>query len=489
MFIQSVRFKIILWYMLILTIALLVFSLVLYQNFSHKASEGINDLLRSRAKGIEYSIDTYWETERLEANQSAKRERFVKQDNINFVKIAQRWVDDKNTDPGLVNFIVRILDGKGNLIASSKNVSLKGLTSNIFHSLENGKEHFEDIHIDVNSSKPISLRVFTTPVIENNKVAYIVQIGTPLGAMHSDLNNLRLLLLILLPSTVLVTGLSGAFLAKLALKPVHDMIDTIHQITAENLKLRINIPHTKDEINSLALTFNEMIGRLDEAFTSQRQFMEDISHELKTPLSILKGELEVTLKRIRSAKEYEDTLQSSLQEVNRINRIVESLLILARFDTKTVVIEKLPVNLGDLIRDIIEDVRVLAEQKSIAVTFKDAQGYSMLGDKAQLKRLFLNLLDNAIKYTPHQGQVSVDVRVERNDLQVEVADSGVGISPKEATHIFNRFYRIDKSRASAGFGLGLSIAQSIARAHGGDIKVRSNIPQGSVFCVTLPVLK
>ena len=145
------------------------------------------------------------------------------------------------------------------------------------------------------------------------------------------------------------------------------MIDTIHQIKAENLKLRLKIPGTKDEIESLAVTFNDMIARLDEAFTSQRQFMEDISHELKTPLSVLKGELEVTLKRIRSAQEYETTLISSLEEVNRLARIVENLLVLARFDAKTAALQTMPLDISLLIKDSMEDIHLLAEQKQITL--------------------------------------------------------------------------------------------------------------------------
>jgi len=484
--IQSIRFKIVLWYMLILSVTLTVLGAILYHNFQQKLTNDMNNLLRSRAGGITESIDTYWEAEHLQSGLRLQ-DQFTKFDNLNFTKIAERWVDDKNTDPALVGFIVRIFDGKGNLIASSKDITAAGLNSAHAQDIKRGQSFFEDIAIELSSSKTTMFRSFTRPVIEKGRLAYIVQVASPLSGLRSALNHLSILLLLLLPATVILTGLCGSFLAMIALRPVHDMIETIHQITAENLKLRINMPQTKDEIYALALTFNKMIQRLDDSFSSQRQFMEDISHELKTPLSVLKGELEVTLKKIRSAHEYENTLQSSLEEVNRLVRIVENLLMLARFDTKTVSLEPKSVELISLIQDVVQDMQVLAQQKQVALSFNRVDEILVQADMMQLKRLFLNLLDNAVKYTPNGGKVSVMVQRQTHTVEVEIIDNGVGISSQEMDHIFDRFYRVDKSRSTAGFGLGLSIAQSIAWAHNGDIKVRSNPGGGSVFVVTLPV--
>ena len=235
-------------------------------------------------------------------------------------------------------------------------------------------------------------------------------------------------------------------------------------------------------------TFNEMIARLDEAFTTQRQFMEDISHELKTPLSVLKGELEVTLNRIRSTQEYETALQSSLEEVNHLASIVENLLTLARFDAKTTVLQAKPLDLSLLIRDAVEAIQVLAVQKNITLQFNGAHTVDILADKNQLKRLkIINILDNAIKYTQPGGKVSIDLRQQKNSADIDIIDTGIGIPEAELPHIFDRFYRVDKSRSSIGFGLGLSIAQSIAMAHGGKIYAKANVPQGTIFTISLPI--
>jgi heavy metal sensor kinase len=486
MLLASIRFKIVLWHMFILSLALFIFGMVLYRSLYLKISDGTDDILRSRAKGIEQSIDTYWEAERMDIADVGSKIRLIKEDNINFIKIARRWVGEKINDPDLINIIVRIYDAHGSPIASSKNVPTEHLKSRIFYDVKKGANHFENDYLNV-YEKPASFRILTTPVMENKRLSYIVQVASPLAQPHAVLRNLRFSLLFLLPLTAILTGLSGVFLVQLTLRPVNQMIETIHQITAENLKLRLIIPGTKDEIESLAKTFNQMITRLDEAFTSQRQFMEDISHELKTPLSVLKGELEVALKRIRSAQEYETTLHSSLEEVNHLAGIVENLLTLARFDAKTTTLQAASVDLNLLIKDTLEAISVLAVQKNVTLQLKGDHVADVLADKNQLKRMVLNILDNAIKYTPPGGTISVDLRRQKDSADIDITDTGIGIPENELPHIFDRFYRVDKSRSSIGFGLGLSIAQSIAMAHGGRIYVKNNVPQGTIFTISLPI--
>ncbi len=486
MLLQSIRFKIVLWHMFILSLALFIFGMVLYHNLYLKIADDTDDVLRSRSKGIEESIDTYWEAERIAIAEGVSKSHFSKQDNINFIRIAKRWVGEKINDPDLINIIVRIFDAHGSPIASTRNIPIEHLNARIFNEVKRGADHFENVYLVVDE-RPTSFRILTTPVMENRRLSYVVQVASPLTQLHAVLRNLSLSLLFLLPLTVILTGLSGVFLVQLTLRPVDQMIDTIHQITAENLKLRLKIPGTKDEIESLAQTFNQMISRLDEAFTTQRQFMEDISHELKTPLSVLKGELEVTLKRIRSTQEYETTLQSSLEEVNHLAGMVENLLTLARFDAKTTTLQAVVLDLNLLLRDAVEAIQVLAVQKDISIQLNSAHTVEIIGDKHQLKRLILNILDNAIKYTPPGGKISIDLRQQKNTADIDITDSGIGIPEGELPHIFDRFYRIDKSRSSIGFGLGLSIAQSIAVAHGGRIYARANVPQGTTFTISLPI--
>ncbi|MBF0571670.1 MAG: HAMP domain-containing protein [Candidatus Omnitrophica bacterium] len=472
--------------MFILSLALFVFGMVLYHNLSLKISNDTDDILRSRAKGIEQSINTYWEAERMNIADGDSKVHFTKEDNINFIKIAKRWVGEKINDPDLINIIVRIFDAHGSPIASSRNIPMEHLNSHIFYDVKKGADHFENAYIYVNEKSSL-FRIFTTPVMEYKRLSYVVQVASPLVQLHTVLRNLRFSLLFLLPLTAVLTGLSGIFLVQLTLRPVNQMIETIHQITAENLKLRLTMPGTKDEIESLAKTFNEMITRLDESFTSQRQFMEDISHELKTPLSVLKGELEVTLKRIRSPQEYESALHSNLEEVNRLAGIVENLLTLARFDAKTTTLQAAPLDLNLLIKDVVEAIQVLAIQKEVTIQFNRAHTLDIIADKNQIKRLILNILDNAIKYTPSGGKISIDLSQQKDSANIDIVDTGIGMPESELPYIFDRFYRVDKSRSSIGFGLGLSISQSIAMAHGGKISARANLPKGTVFTISLPI--
>ena len=442
--IKSIRVKLILWYMLMLALTLIFFSVLLYNIFSSSIRSSADVLLRSRAEGIASSIDTYWETERLEAiRDGVVVEEFSKIDNINFAKIAQRWVEEKSDDPQLLGTIVQIYGVDGNRIAYSKNIpKISILSQKTFARVLKGKSVFEKIAIDLPGAKPVDLRTFTMPVLENHKVAYIVQVARPLALLTSARQNLKFLLFILLPLTVLLTGIIGSILAKFA--------------------------------------------NLERSFMMQKQFIEDLSHELKTPLAVLKGEMEVTLKKLRSPEDYKTTLKSGLDEINTIIRIVENLLMLARFDSNAIPLEARQFDAAEVIREAARDVKVLADQKKITISLPSGAPAKIKGDEGQIRRLFLNLLDNAVKYTPDGGSVTVDIAEDHPYVKISLTDTGVGIPPEELPHIFDRFFRVDKSRGSVGFGLGLSISKAIAEAHKGRIEVKSEPGRGATFTVFLP---
>jgi heavy metal sensor kinase len=489
MILKTIRFKIIFWYTLALTIIISLFSISLYSNFKNNLYGDLDDLLQSKTEGIADSIDTYWETEKLDALKAdIKQDVFSKINNINFVKIAQRWVKEKSNDPKLMNIIVEIFNADGNNIASSKNIpSITVLSKETLKFVLKGNGHFDNLDIELPDRKTLSLRALTTPVIENGKVAYIVQVTSPLAQVDAALNRLRFTLLLLLPVAIFLTSIVGLFLAEFTLKPLKKIIKTVRQITAENLKLRIDLPETKDEIKRLADTFNEMLAKLDQSFSSQQQFIHDISHELRTPLTILKGELEVTLKKVRSQKEYESILHSSLEEMNKISRILENLLMLARFDNKDVPLEIKPLDLNQLIQNILDDIKILSEQKVIQINFFPEESIILKADESQLRRAILNILDNAIKYTTANGKVFVNLKKENNTAEIKISDTGIGIAKENLPFIFDRFYRVDNSRNTNGFGLGLSIAKAIIEVHKGRIEVESQPNQGTTFTISLPL--
>ena len=490
MFLSSVRFKIIPWYMFILTLTLLLFSFLLFHNLSRRLHQEIDNMLQLKAEGIADSIDAYWEAEQLEGEkEKIDISSLAKIDNANFAKAALRWVEEKSSDPALMNIAVQIFDRGGTLIASSRNIAnISVIPERVFTLVSQGQSYFKDMSVNTATEKALNLRIFTLPVIENEKIVYIVQVSTGLNLVESSLRYFRVLLFFLLPGIVLATGVVGIYLAKIALSPVDKMIHTINQITAENLQMRVRPPNTKDEIRKLADTFNEMLEKLECSFTSQREFIEDLTHELKTPLSVIKGELEVALKKMRSKEEYGNILHSNLEEVNKIIRIVEDLLLLARFDNNAVVLLREPLDLNLLLKQIIEDIRILAEQKQITLSLSVQGELKVEGDSQKLRLLFLNMVDNAIKYTPPQGKVCITATREDKSAKITVTDTGVGISAENLPRIFDRFYRIDASRTHGGFGLGLSIAKSIAKAHQGAISAESTLHRGSTFTIIFPLL-
>jgi heavy metal sensor kinase len=489
MFFKSIRFKITILYIAILALTLSSFSLILYHYVSTGLYNNMDVLLKSKAGGISKAINTYWEASNFEALASGVKsdEILKKRRNVNFARVAQNWVKEESKDPQLLNIVVTVFDTDGAIIASSKNFQeLIQIPRKDFISVLQGKRRFDTVESDSRSVR-MAMRIYTTPVFENDKVAYIVQIASPLQALQTALNNIKVALFILFPVTILFTGIMGAFLAKVTLRPVDSMIQTIHQITAENMRLRLDNPGTKDEIQKLAETFNSMLERLQKSFTSQKKLFENLSHELKTPLTILKGQFEIVLKKMRSREEYETVLKSSLEEVDRVIKLAENLLTLARVESKEVFPEKRQLDINMIIRGVVNSVKRFAESKNIALSCNAEERVFLDGDEDQLKTLFLNILDNAVKYSTAGGSILVTSEKMDSSVIIKIEDTGIGITKEEIEHIFDRFYRTEKSRSNIGFGLGLSIVKSIVDFHKGSIKVQSTPSEGTMFLITLPL--
>jgi heavy metal sensor kinase len=486
---RSLRVKIALSSMALLTLMMLVFCFVLYDRLFHDLYSQLDSLLESRAAGVTDAINTYWEVEKLEASrEGADARTFNKAGNINFIKIAQRWVNEESNKPDLLNIIVQIFDARGRLIASSKNIGRSIIfPDDLFQTALLGNARFDNVAVPFAADRLTILRVFTKPMIEDNIATYIVQVASPLTALENARDDLKHLLTVMLPLMILFTGFIGMILAKLALRPVDRMTKAVQQITAQSLRQRIPEPDTRDEIQRLAVTFNDMLARLDHSFESQRHFLQDASHELKTPLTILEGEMSVALKRQRSPEEYEGVLRSGLEEIERLTHIVHNLLTLARLDDREIVLQRQKIDLAALACGVLEDMHVLADQKEIRLACKATGGMTVVADEQFMRQVLINIISNAVKYTPERGSVSVDVQPGKKSISVIVSDTGIGIKAEDIPFIFDRFYRVEASRSSAGFGLGLSIAKSIVEAHGGSINIQSTPGEGSAFIITLPV--
>jgi heavy metal sensor kinase len=489
--IKSIRLRFFFWYTLILAVTFSMFAFVLYFHVSSSLKDDLNNVLLTKAEGIAASINTYWETEKMDAlRHGARKTVFSKINNMNFLKIAKRWVEERSNDPDLMDIIVQIYKPDGNPIAFSPNAPTSlDISEKTLHSLKAKKVAYEDRHIALTEEADLDLRVLQVPVMEDGRIAYIVQVAGPLNSIWTTLKGLKFILFLLLPVTVVLASVfAGEFLASITLKPLKHMINTARQITAENMSLRITAPESKDEIRQLAETFNEMLEKIQQVIVSQRRFIQDVSHELRTPITIMRGELEVALKRDRTTEEYGRILKSNLEETKKIGKLLEDLLALARFDSSSATLVRASTNLSSLLRDILDDMEILARQKGIALEYISQDGVTLPLDKDKIMRVFVNVIDNAIKYTPEHGSICVEVIKENNCAFITVTDTGIGIPQHDLPHIFDRFYQVDKSRSSAGFGLGLSIARSIIEAHGGYITVESMQSQGTTFLISLPIV-
>ena len=304
------------------------------------------------------------------------------------------------------------------------------------------------------------------------------------------LERLRIAMGWLVPLTVVLASGGGYFLARRNLAPVVDMTVRADQIGESTLHDRLLVENPDDELGRLATTFNRLLDRLDLAFERQRRFIADASHELRTPLAILQGESEVALSRSgRTPEEYRESLAILHHEARRLARIVDDMLTLSRADAGQFPVNPRELYLDELVAECTQSVRTLSAAKSIALSVESSGELPVVADESLLSRMLLNLLDNAIKYTPAGGKVTVATRHGAAGPEITVSDNGPGISQELQPRIFERFFRADQARTrgnSDGAGLGLSIAKWIAEAHHGSLELTRSSPEGTVFTVRLP---
>ncbi|MBI2495075.1 MAG: HAMP domain-containing protein [Candidatus Omnitrophica bacterium] len=331
-------------------------------------------------------------------------------------------------------------------------------------------------------------RMVRREVQENGKPLYVGHVALPLRGVHQALARLLVILLLLVPAVLLLPSVGAWLLLHRALRPLQEAIQAARVIQARDFSQRLHVPKTGDEIQALAETFNEMIERLQRSFERMQQFISDASHELRTPLAVLKGEIELGLKTCPRSDRC-DILAACSNEISRMSRLVETLLFLSNTDAEKVALDLKPIHLDRLMVEMAEEARILAEPKHIHVELINGANTILHGDEMKLRRLLLNLSDNAVKYTPEGGRIVLRCQPENGSAEIQVTDTGIGIEAQDLTRIFDRFYRVDqsRSRAEGGYGLGLAICKWIAEAHHGTIRVESAPGQGSTFSVRLPV--
>lgn len=455
----SVRTRLTLWYAGVLALSLVVFAVLVYYAASRIFYERQDESLRSTAQTVASAY-----IQELEEEQSIEK--------ANEVVLAQMVFPNR---------YVQVTDTSGRIVATSSNLNQGGLivaTKTLTEAKQRGTA-FTVLN---------NLRTAVVPLSRNKELGFAM-VAEPLGVIEEALRRLRRDFFAGVPLILVFASIGGYFLARKSLAPIALMDRQTRGITAEKLSSRLDVMNQRDELGGLATTINDLLARLESSFREQQRFVADASHELRTPLAILRGETDVALTQPRSLDEYKSSLTLIKDEAERLSRIVEDLFILARQPFEARAIKKEPMNLREIVGECARAAQVLAAQKDLHLTVDAKSPVTLTGDDELVKRLVLNLLDNAVKYTPEGGEISVKLTQQNGTALMIVSDSGIGIPQGDLPHVFDRFYRVDKarSRALGGAGLGLSIADWIVKAHGGELRVQSAPGKGSAFTVELPL--
>ena len=447
----------------IITLTLLVFSGGVYVYFENSLQRSIDAKIKSMGEVISSSMtDTHGPT--LFGN----FERYLE-------NVLGRKPKGK---------LIQIMDSSGRIGAKSSDIEAENFKAS-FGTLERAFAG-EVVYETVENARP-RLRLVTIPIMDNKKVTSIVQVGTSLEDFDDSMRRLLIILIIGIITSVSLTIGVGYLRAKKALKPVDKIRRAAVKISSRNLDEYIDIGARRDELGKLAETFNAMISRLRDAFQRINQFSIDVSHELKTPLTILKGGTEVALRKERDPEEYRALLASHLEEIDRMPRIIDDLL-LSKADTGKMQLNVSEIDLKDLILQVYVGMKISAEKKDVALVVDDLQDTRLKGDELKLRRMLWNIVENGIKYTNSGGRVEISSASDDGYVRINVRDTGVGIGEEDIKYVFDRFYRADRARKrESGTGLGLSISKWIAEAHRGAIEVESHPPSGSLFSIKLPV--
>ncbi len=454
---HTIRARLTLWYVALLAIILVTFSAFLYFSLARNLYAEVDQLLAAEAQQLVTSLELHAGPPRLP-------------------RLSSRLP---------AGMVVQLYDPAGELLAASDAGTLFPLPTALAQAAQ-GHKHLETARL----ADGTLWRVLTRPVVTDGQVVAVLQVARPLRDVEGALRQLVTLMALAIPSTLLLAIAGGLFLAGRALDPIDRITRAADSISAEGLSRRLALPPSPDEVGRLAATFDRMLERLEHAFQRQRQFAADASHELRTPLAMLTTEADLALERPRRAAEYRRVIASMREEAARLNQLLSDLLTLERADAGQETLACEPLALDALADDVVAAMTPLAQTRGVRLERRgDRASVIVLGDQTRLTQLLVNLIDNGLKYTPAGGTVTVAVGREGEQAIVRVADTGVGIAAEHLPHLFERFYRVDKarSRAEGGAGLGLSICQWIARAHGGEITVASQPGQGTTFTVQLPL--
>lgn len=460
--IRSIRFRITAWYSLSLTLAT-AFIFISFFIFTQNT--------------LYNQVDSQLVSHGDKLVQLATSERST----LHEVLLKREVFTEFSQIPGM---LVVILDERGSIIQSS----LAGDSQNNQYSsqYELAKRSENAIFKNQNVSDT-PMRFYAKAVRNQNQLVGIILVAHPIDVIQKSLTSLLTILGIVFIVLVLPMILGGYGMARGIMQPIDELIIKLQKISTEHLHERIKNPRTGDEMEELVVTFNNLLDRLQNAFQRERQFITDVAHELKTPLATLQSGIEVVLSKKRCKEEYKEALVEALIDAKRQSKTLSNILDIAWSEASTGDVVR-PVNLSELILEVYEVVFKLAKHKEIVIEKAlDANVFvAGIGSKDKLARAFLNILENAVKYTKPKGKILILLKKEQALVRVQITDTGIGIADKDLPHIFERFYRGESTDKTLGSGLGLAITQSIIHSHKGKIKVKSTEGKGTTVIVILP---
>jgi heavy metal sensor kinase len=453
-----IRLRLAAWYFAVLAIVLSAFGVSAYLAMRHSIRQTVDEELQIRAEGVHQLIDR-------------NVQRGAKGDLPEGLR--------EHTELRAGGALLQVADGEGNWLYRSKVMS------------DYGVPRFSPASPKITEyvGNDVPLRIWNQAVNVGGE-NYYIQSAFEMDDFYDALYHFELLLYIAIPSLLICAALGGYWISTRALAPVDQITKMARTISAQNLSSRLIVPNTGDELQRLSETLNGMLDRLEASFKKITQFTADASHELRTPVAVMRTRAELSLRKARSADEYRDVISEVLAELEKTSGLIEQLMFLARADSGSETLNFTNTNVTEVLREACHQGSALAEAKQIGFHEQIAPDSMWIrGDASSLRRLFLILIDNAVKYTPANGQVEVSLQRNNGYAIAQVKDTGIGIAESDLPNVFERFYRADKARTRelGGVGLGLSIGRWITEVHSGTIEVQSAPGRGSVFQIRLPI--
>lgn len=486
----GLRMQLTLWYTIVSVLLMLIFCLAFYSTLQQILFNSFDSTLQQRAQhvaegvGIDngklYVDDMSQEIPELDAPAA-------------LIDSYNSYTDSDSNSSGHADYprysrhelvLVRVLDKAGREIYSSGAASdLMLPRASVLQPLA-GKP-WRDTMNDMNDQ---SIRVYSTMLVDGDTIIGVVQVGQSLETLNRSLDRIVLVLFLLMLFSLAMCSLGSYWLSGRAFRSIQRLARTAREINVNDLNQRVLVPAAKDEVRDLSIIFNQMIARLERAFVQQRRLVADASHELRTPVAVIRNMTEVALSQPANAEEYKHVLTEVNAESEHLGHLINDLLVLARADEGQIHLDCEPVRLDLLALDVVDSLEVLAQERQIALRTRTLIPVTVLGDAARLIQVIMSLVDNALNYSNDGGEITLSVEAYDAHAYLHVSDTGIGIDAKDIEHIFERFYRADpaRSKAVSGSGLGLSIVEWVVRAHKGAIEVRSTPGQGSTFTLILP---